>query len=618
MKLMSLPGHWLASGLGLSPDMPVPAFLAWAIDLAVYLFVLRTVLTYLGRKAGLSHPDHYHRWPRVPWRMAFKAWLALKRWHERVFQMGKRSTGGFAGVLATLTLMYRPGFLILGRAYAWGLGLLQPIGVKVERHLFMYAMTGAGKTTSLITLISLWRNSVFCIDPKAQITNALFAHDWRTWYVLDPYGISNAISACFNAIDCLKDAVKRDGSGAAVLLAMRIAQALIVTPAGSRSPYFTDTARGFLTGLILHVLTWHDEADDNLPFIRDLIVRGYQVFDENGECISTDDEAHELLLRQMMKNPAFDGAIIGAAAAMMSASRETGGNVRSTLQEQTKWLDIPPVRAILRSTTLPLSQLKTRKDVALSVTAPVLSVREELSPLCRLLTNMIAYTFEAVPEKNGQCLTVLDELPSQGHNETLEVMLAVARSYGLTVLGISQNTELMEKAYPKSWGMFSGEADAVFWMATNHERTAQHLSQILGKKTLVAKDRYTGRKAYREVSVMDPDQVKRFLSPDSGHLIVTRAGGRALKLMHAPYYKALPVWKYAADPAHRETLLRRIVRRSFSSKKAPAPAPDVSEDAAPAPVAAAAPQTPETVSDATVSTANVIPFPDPRTRGDQS
>jgi len=538
----------------------------YGAPLAGALFTARTIFVYWGRQTGLYHPDQYHRWPRLPWRIPYKIVMEVCKWYERVLVMGKRATGGFAGTLALFTLIYKPGKVILGRAYALGIGLLQPVGVNVERHLFMYAMTGAGKTTTLMTILSTWRNSAFVIDPKAQITNALFAHEGRRWHVLDPYGISNADSAWFNAIDCIKAAMERHKPDVAVLWAMRVAQALIVTPGGSRTPFFTDTARGFLVGLILHVMSTHPEKEHNLPDIRDLIVHGYRVYDDAGQEMTTGDEAHQLLFRAMLNNPAYEGAIAGTAAAMTSAGGETGGNVRATLQEQTKWLDIPAVRKVLRTSSMPLSDLKTRNDVVFSLTAPVLSIREELSPFCRLLTNMTAYTFEDVKNKKGQCLTVLDELPSQGHNETLEVMLAVARSYGLTVLGIAQNVDLMRKAYPKTWAMFTGEADAVYWMATNHEDTAAHLSKVLGKRSFVEKDRYSGRKSYREVVVMDTDQVKRFLNPDSGNLIVTRAGGRALKLKNEPYFRALPVWKYAADPDHKETFLRRISRKCFGGK----------------------------------------------------
>ena len=83
--------------------------------------------------------------------------------------MGNRATGGFANALETLTHLYKPDHVLLGRAFAWGVGLLQPIGIKVERHLFMYAMTGAGKTTALITILSTWPNSVLCIGHKSPI-----------------------------------------------------------------------------------------------------------------------------------------------------------------------------------------------------------------------------------------------------------------------------------------------------------------------------------------------------------------------------------------------------------------------------------------------------------------
>ncbi len=613
MKTLISPGKYVAELTNLSPESLTFLVIIIIVNLALYFFIVRTIVVFTVRFLGLYHPDQYHRWPRLPWRMFFKPCLEIKRWYERVFQMGHHATGGFAGLLEAFSLLYKPGQILLGRAYGLGVGLLQPVGLKVQRHLFMYAMTGAGKTTALITILSTWRNSVLCIDPKAQITNALFEHDWRTWFVLDPYGISMAVSACFNAIDCIKKAMERDGLKAAVLWAMRVAQALIVTPSGSRTPYFTDTARGFLVGLILHVISYHPKEEHNLPYMRDLLVNGYRVYDSEGNEETTSEEAHQLLLRSMQNNQAFDGAIIGAASAMASASGDTGGNVRSTLQEQTKWLDIPAVRDVLRSTTMPLSDLKTRKDVVFSLTAPVLSIREELAPLCRLLTNMTAYTFEAVKIKNGQCLAIVDELPSQGYNETFEVMLPVARSYGQNILAISQNIELMKKIYPKSWSTFSGEADAVFFMATNHNDTAAHLSQALGKKSHVTKDPYSGRKNYREVAVMDTDQIKRFLSPGSNNLIVTRAGARALKLKNEPYFKALPVWKYAADPDHQEVFLRRFMRKLFGHKnKVLSHVSDCSTQAQqpetpdPAPVEIQEPINQELE----MTSENVIPFPD--------
>lgn len=537
------------------------------LQITLALIALRTVMTWLGRLFGFYAPDHYYRWPHWPWRPIYRVYLSLRQWHERVFVLGKRgSTGGFTGILALLCMLFKPGMVHLGRASAFGIGLLQPVGMKVTRHLFMLAMTGAGKTTALISIISLWRGSVFIIDPKAQIVDFLCKHDKRTWYVFDPDGISTTNSASINFFDCIKEAVKRDGDGAAVLWAMRISEALIVTPSGSKSPYFSDVSRQFLAGLILHVLSAHEPEDHHLPLVRDLIVGGYRVYDDDGQEMTQGDEAHALLMDQMAKNSAFDGVIAGAVSAMQSAGGETGGNVRSTLQEQTKCLDLPNLRKHLKHSDFSLGELKTRNDIVFAFTASIYSLREEFSRPSRLLTNMIAYTFESVKEKKGQCLTVIDELPSQGYNATLEVMLAVARSMGQTFLGVSQNIELMKKHYPGSWKSFIGEADATFWMGGNHPDNAQFLSQLLGKKTHVSVDPRNGNKTAREITVMEPEQVARYLDPNSDNLIVTRAGGRALKLRNDPYFKALPVWRYTPDPQHGDQGFRQITRMFLRQK----------------------------------------------------
>ncbi len=563
---------WL-SHIDALKQLPLKTIMFYAGQIVAVLFTARSIVTYFARTCGFYHPDHYRLWPHLPWRPVYRVWLGIEKWYERVFLLGKRgSTGGFASTLETFALLYTPDRILLGRAYAFGAGLLQPVGISVSRHICILAMTGAGKTSALITILSTWTNSVFLIDPKSQVTYALAHFDWRKWFVIDPYGISPFPSASFNAFDCMVDSIKRDGENTAVLWASRIAFALISTPAGSRSPYFYDVARSFLSGLILHVYTEHPETDWNLPFVRQLIVEGLKVHNDDGQEETKGSEAHDLLLYMMSKNSAFGGAISGAAAAMIQAGgSETGGNLWSTLQDQTRFLDLPAVCAVLRETSLPLSDLKTRNDVVLSLTAPILSIRQELAPLARLLTNMIAYSFEAVKEKNGSCLSMIDELPSQGYNETFLTTLAVGRSQGQLLVGIAQNLGQLKSVYPKDYATFIGEADAVYWMGSAHAETTETLARLLGKKTIIDKDRYTGRKSYREVDVMDADQVRRFLNPDSQNIIITRAGNRALRLKNEPYFKALPVWKYLPDPDHTETIPRRITRAVLGCKRKVSP-----------------------------------------------
>lgn len=535
----------------------------YALYAAAGLFALRTLAVMLTRALGLYHVNQYRLYLRlIPWRGPFKAWMGFQAWRDRVFRLGTQSSGGFMGALAALTNLFTPGKILLGRAYAFGFPLLQPLGMKVSRHIKIFAMTGAGKTTLLITMLACWRGSALVVDPKGQITQALARKDKkRRWLVFDPYGITGLPSISINVFDVIKEAVKRDGPSAAVLWAQRIAQCLINTPDGVHSPYFYDIARGFVAGHILYILVAHPEDKHNLPFVRSLIVEGYRLFnEETGKEETKGKEPFQLLLQDMRRTPAFDGVIAGAAAAMENAGSETLGNALSTLQEQTKWLDVPALRQVLMRSDFSLAELKTRDDLVLSLVAPVFSVREEMKEIFRLVINMSAYTFEAVQQKKGQCLFVVDEMPSLGYNATFEVLLPVARSQGITFVGISQDIEILQKAYPKSWETFIGNADCVYWMGSNHQGTLKYLSGVLGFRTIVEQDRQTGRKSYRQVSVADPDQLRRFLNPDAGRMIVTRAGGRALRLMNEPYFKALPVWAYDPDPDHREALLRRMTR----------------------------------------------------------
>ena len=544
-------------------------------EIAAALFTLRTISVFATNKLGLCHPNHYHRYPRlVPWRTPFRAYLALRKWYERLFIIGKRSSGGFAGILTVLSMMHTPKKILLGKTSAFEMGLQQPVGINPKRHLFMLAMTGTGKTELLKCIISAYLGSVVLIDPNYQTTDSIRDRDPREWVEFAPYRQN---SASINFIDCIKEAMEREGHDAAVIWALRIAEAIIVTPAGARTPYFYNVARQYLAGVILHVITTHPEEDHNLPVVRDLIISGYRLFDENGQEETSASEARQLLLRAMMKNTSYE-LIAGAASAVLVASGETGGNIWSTLQEETKFLDLPQVRAVSLETTVPLSEIKKRDDLVFVLGAPLYSLRDELSRLSRLLTNMLAYTFEAVPEKKGETLLCVDELPSQQYNPIFELILAAGRSTGLLLLGIAQNVSQLIKLDPQNYKTYIGEADAVWWMGGNHPENRDMLSSILGKKTIVEKDPRTRRKTYREVAVMEPEACSRYLDPNSNNLIVTLAGRRALKLKIMYSFTSLPVYRLAKSKEHGETLLRGLSRFFFDRKIKQINEPEILEE----------------------------------------
>lgn len=450
----------------------------WALYAVPLFWLARALITTFFRWLGLSHPAHYRWWPRLPWRSFWIVIMRVKEWRE-LFRMGRKATAGWVGIPAALTMMYRPGQVLLGRMWGFGFGWLQPIGLKATRHLAMFAMTGAGKTTFLVTLVSTWAGSCAIVDPKFQVTQALRRVRGKTWVVLDPYGLGDAPSAIWNVYDEVKAAIERDGWVCCVRWMQKIAESLVITSPGNRSPFFPDAARQFVVSLLLYILLCLPPEQHNLVVFRRLLNRGHD------DVASDPDEAFATLLYGMRQCDAFGGAVANGASALENMGNETRGNVLGTAREATKWLDDPRIHRVVGGQSAALcADLKTRDDLVLSLGAPVSAIREELAPFARLLTNTIIHVFETVraPQRKP-CLLAVDEMPAQGYNRAIETAAPVMRSYGLQLLAIAQDIAGVKAAYPTTWETFISNADAVFWMAANSQDTISYLEKVLGTTT---------------------------------------------------------------------------------------------------------------------------------------
>lgn len=552
---------WVQSLQNLTSEQWLKISLALVVAGLVTLFTLKNLLIFVLRQFGLYSPELYSFLPRLPWRMPYNIYCYLAYWREQLFTFGARASGGFGSYKAAMLRLFRPYMFLIGRVYFGGLALFQPVGVRIERHILVIAMTGAGKSVAMKGAIALWKNSAFIIDPKNEIGRDLALLDARrTWITLHPYAPD--ITGQVNPFDCITEALKISPSHA-IRVAHYIGQSFIETPSDAKQPYFTDASRGFLVGVLLFVVATLPPEQHNLGTVRDLIVFGLRVYKDDGTLESTQEEARALLYKLMMECEAFNGAIAGSASPFITASAETRGNLESTLQEKTKVLDIPSVRHMLQRTTRPLSELKSSNDYVLSFAPSISSLKGELKDLARLLTNLVIFTFEVTKHKNGQCLAVVDELNAQGHNSSLETALPIARSMGLSICAIAQDIEGIKSIYPRTWKAFIGNADVTLFLGTNHPDNLKFISEALGKNTLCDTDPQTGKESFRDVEVMTAEQVGRFLSPDSGNMIAFLTGRRALKLKLAKFYEELPVTRYLPDPDHKEPMLRRLSRFVF-------------------------------------------------------
>jgi type IV secretory pathway TraG/TraD family ATPase VirD4 len=442
------------------------------------------------------------------------------------------------------------------------------------RHLAVVAAVSSGKTTYLITTLSLHDGSAFIIDADAQIYNAIgrrlgaggngIVGKGNQVALLDPFRLSNkGRSASWNPFDEIDAAVARSGHDAAVDTAKTLAEALIRT-VEHHNEWVYNEARFFMTSLVLYVWLYEPPDRRNLVRLRELLTVGLRgVADERYD-------PFDVLLYEMKQKTDFDG-IVAKGAAMMEASQGADGKnpPRASAIDQTSWLDLPQIAAVSKHSDFHCEDLEKGR-VSLFVVASITDIQTKLSGWVRCLTIMTMHAFEKCQERpKTPCLFCIDEAPSL-RIETLPTFAATFRKYGGRLLTITQNLERLAEAYPKSWGGFLGDAEATVWLANDHKGTLEYLSSMLGTATraetvkpklwrrLVLKEKPHTQQVERPL--IYTHQLREFLD---NNVVVTRSGKRPMRLKPAPYYKELPVFHYEADRFYGEKPMRRSFREAW-------------------------------------------------------
>ena len=586
---------------------------AWHLTAALALWWLvattaRIVFLVIANAFGFVGPGSFRLWLAL-WPLAFvwrfahrRLWQPLAFWWEELFRFRIRATAGFASVPETMTLTYKPEMVYLGRLRAFGVGWWQSCGLKAQKHLVMLAGTGGGKTTLLITLAGLHGGNAFVIDPKGQMAKVLARKlaSKRKVCVLDPRRIVRGQrTATWNPFDEIARAVERQRrrneweiqeahrrgvpppddlprpEDIVVIYVMKIADGLVVRH-GKESPFWTNSAKDFLVGLILFVYLTEPPERRNLVRLYDLLCNGLVEKTPPGR------NGFDVLLYEMTRVQAFGGIVAGSANTLANAAKETRGSILSTMSEALKWLKNPAVRNICQSSSFSLEELKTGR-LTLFLCAPVSDIRVEMAGWFRLITVLSLTVFEELQHEpiKTPCLYALDEFPSLGRIDAIESSAAVMRSYGIRLLCIAQDIGQIKNLYD-NWQTFVGSAAAVWYMAISDPDTLGYLQNSLGRARI---SRKLGRRWWKpfaaepprviedEHTVMTADQIERFLSPRHGNMIVQRSGERPLKLKVAPYFKTLPITAYDPDTDFPEARLRAWLRRVLRREPVHAPRP---------------------------------------------
>jgi type IV secretion system protein VirD4 len=395
------------------------------------------------------------------------------------------------------------------------LGDCVPLGLDDDRHFVTIAGSRSGKGTSaIIPNLCLYPGSVICLDPKGENATLTAARRGKGGadceglqqevFVLDPFNVANVpddMRAGFNPLALLDPESPYIVEDAALL-----AEGLVVS-ANPRDAHWDDSARDFIKGLILHLITTTTATRPSLLTLRRFLTQGDGEGWTNAAAKQEEESEDDLLaflkkypspfdyLFKSMKDnphPTLSGIIAGVAETLTSCGKMERGSILSTARRNTSFLDsvAPDFIANLEGqgrTFDPSTFKRSDKGASLFLCLPA----ERMATHGRWLRIMIGLVLEAAyrdlspPACGVPILFLLEEFYALGRMTAIEKAAGYAAGFGVKLWAILQDLQQLKALYPESWQTFLANAGALQVFGISDHETTAYISEALGQVEVV-------------------------------------------------------------------------------------------------------------------------------------
>ncbi|SES21352.1 type IV secretion system protein VirD4 [Tranquillimonas rosea] len=484
-----------------------------------------------------------------------------------------------ASVVASQTLGYdpdNPGDKILVGAVGDRL-----IGIADDRHLMTVAGSRGGKSVAIIGNLLCYRGPVMCTDPKAELASITAAQRARLGQkvcILDPFERCAPDVAKYrtsynplSVLDPDSDTIIEDAG--------LIADALVIASPDQKEPHWDESARNFIEGLILHIVTASEFAGArNLITVRTLIrdaliaepraaldpdLEGFCKIEyamlSNAERLKEHDEFNPVAL-----------AIEGAARDFYDKGDSERSSVLSTVRRHTKFLDYKAMHRVLSGHDFSLDELKTHEH-GLSIYLCLPAGR--LTSCARWLRMFIYQMLDSVERTPSRpaappALMILDEFASLGRMRALEDAIAQVAGFGLKLWVIVQDWGQGKALYKERWESFTANAGIFQAFGVNDVATSEYIARRLGKApvevatqsdvaTKQLSEGVSGRQASVQMfDLLSPDEITRYFARSDAHKrqLVIWSGYHPMILQRVEYYdpQSPAVWAFAGKFSPRK------------------------------------------------------------------
>ena len=395
---------------------------------------------------------------------------------------------------------YRDGTVWLGRSATEN---QVPLGYEDDRHICLVSGNRGGKgTTSIVPTLLTWPGSICVLDPKGENATVTAARRGngsayskgmgQAVLLLDPFKaaqVDDALRGRFNPLDALdpNDEEAIDEAG-------RVADAMVVMSDTVRDPFWDESARALIKGLILHILTArHFEGRRNLITLRALIMRGDWELAENLHAEDPDNKAssHGLLWQSVALNPALGGLLAGIGdmfVNMLLNSPKQYESVLQTANRNTEFIDSPAMQRMLAASDFQLSELKTRPEgMSLYLCLP----QRYMNTHYRWLRMMIGLTVTEMEKVRGKpatghpILLLLDEFAGLKRMEIIQNSVAQIAGFGVKMFFVLQSLEQLKGVYKDHWETFLANSGLKVFFSLEDNFSRDYVSKLIGETEVV-------------------------------------------------------------------------------------------------------------------------------------
>ena len=394
-----------------------------------------------------------------------------------------------------------------------------PLGYEDDRHVCLVSGSRGGKgTTSIVPTLLTWPGSLCVLDPKGENATVTAARRGngspyskgmgQAVLLLDPFKaaqVDEALRGRFNPLDALdpNDEEVVDEAG-------RVADAMVVMTDTVKDPFWDESARALIKGLILHVLTAPAfDGRRNLITLRMLIMRGDWELAQDVRAEDPDNKAssHGLLWQSVTLNPAFGGLLAGIGDTfvnMLLNSPKQYESVLQTANRNTEFIDSPAMQRLLGASDFQLSELKTRPEgMSLYLCLP----QRYMNTHYRWLRMMIGLTVTEMEKVRGKpatghpILLLLDEFAGLKRMEVIEHAVAQIAGHGVKMFFVLQSLEQLKGLYKDNWETFLANSGLKMFFSLEDHFSREYVSKLIGETEIVREVRSESESASQSESV---------------------------------------------------------------------------------------------------------------------